>query len=55
MTGMAAFAKIPVRMSVQDFLAREPGDGLRYELVDGSRAHGADEHHTRFPAEPLVA
>lgn len=35
MTGMAALAKIAVRMSVRDFLDWEPGDGLRYELVDG--------------------
>lgn len=35
MTGMAALLKIPVRMSVRDFLAWESGDGLRYELVDG--------------------
>ena len=32
---MSAFLKLPVYMSVQDFLAWEPNDGLRYELVDG--------------------
>lgn len=32
---MVALAKIAVRMSVQDFLDWEPGDGLNYELVDG--------------------
>ena len=32
---MSATAKLPLRMSVQDFLSWEPGDGQRYELVDG--------------------
>lgn len=32
---MVALPKLPVRMSVRDFLNWEPGDGLRYELVDG--------------------
>jgi Uma2 family endonuclease len=32
---MSAVAKIPVRMTVRDFLGWESGDGLRYELVDG--------------------
>ncbi len=32
---MAALAKVPVYMSVRDFLDWEAGDGLRYELVDG--------------------
>jgi Uma2 family endonuclease len=32
---MVALAKVGVRMSVRDFLAWEPGDGVRYELVDG--------------------
>ncbi len=32
---MSASLKLPVRMSVQDFLAWEPGDGRPYELVDG--------------------
>jgi Uma2 family endonuclease len=32
---MSATVKIPVRMSVRDFLAWDPGDGLPYELVDG--------------------
>lgn len=35
MTSMVALAKIAIRMSVRDFLDWEPGDGLRYELVDG--------------------
>ena len=35
MIGMPAAAKLPVRMSVQDFFAWESGDHLRYELVDG--------------------
>lgn len=32
---MSAVAQLSVRMSVRDFLAWEPGDGSRYELVDG--------------------
>ncbi len=32
---MATLAKMPVRMSVSDFLRWESQDGLRYELVDG--------------------
>ena len=32
---MSATTKLPLRMSVQDFLSWEPGDGQRYELVDG--------------------
>ena len=32
---MAALAKLPVRMTVREFLAWEPGDDARYELVDG--------------------
>ncbi len=32
---MSVLAKRPVHMSVRDFLAWEPGDGFRYELVDG--------------------
>ena len=32
---MIALAKVPVRMSVRDFLSWESADGLRYELVDG--------------------
>ena len=45
---MAALAKIPVRMSVEEFIAWEPGDGRAWQLVDGepqamspaSRTHG---------------
>jgi Uma2 family endonuclease len=32
---MNVLAKLPVRMTVRDFLDWESGDGLRYELVDG--------------------
>ncbi|MBV9655915.1 MAG: Uma2 family endonuclease [Acetobacteraceae bacterium] len=32
---MSATAKVPLRMSVQEFLAWDAADGLRYELVDG--------------------
>jgi Uma2 family endonuclease len=32
---MIALAKIPLRMSVRDFLEWESGDALHYELVDG--------------------
>jgi Uma2 family endonuclease len=32
---MSASAKLPLRMSIRDFLSWEPGDGQRYELVDG--------------------
>jgi Uma2 family endonuclease len=35
MIGMPAVAKLPVRMSVQDFFEWESGDHRRYELVDG--------------------
>ena len=46
---MVAVAKIPVRMSVDEFLAWEPGDGQAWQLVDGEpqamspakRTHGA--------------
>ena len=45
---MVALAKVPVQMSVQDFLSWEPGDGHTWQLVDGvpqamapaSRTHG---------------
>ncbi len=48
MIGMGALPKVPVRMSVQEFLNWDSGDHLRYELVDGepraiapaSRTHG---------------
>ncbi len=32
---MTALARIPVRMSVDEFLAWEPGDGRAWQLVDG--------------------
>ena len=32
---MVALASLPERMSVPEFFRWEPGDGLRYELVDG--------------------
>ncbi len=32
---MIAVAKLPVRMSIREFLGWDPGDGLTYELVDG--------------------
>ncbi len=32
---MVALAKIPMRMSVAEFLAWEPGDGRPWQLVDG--------------------
>ncbi len=46
---MVAVAKIPVSMSLAEFLAWDPGDGRRWQLVDGepqamalgSRTHGA--------------
>ena len=46
---MIAVAKIPVRMSVAEFLAWDPGDGQPWQLVDGApqamsppnRTHGA--------------
>ena len=46
---MVAAAKIPVRMSVEEFMAWDPGDGRPWQLVDGvpaamapaSRTHGA--------------
>jgi Uma2 family endonuclease len=33
--GVPASARLPVHMSVQDFFAWHPNDGLQYELVDG--------------------
>ena len=32
---MVALAKVPVPMSVDEFLAWEPGDGCAWQLVDG--------------------
>src|SRR5437660_551274 len=32
---MGALAKLPVRMSVEEFLNWDSGDGMRYELADG--------------------
>jgi Uma2 family endonuclease len=32
---MSALAKLPIHMSVQEFIHWEPGDGMHYELVDG--------------------
>ena len=45
---MVAVAKIPIHMSVQDFLSWNPGDGRAWQLVDGepqamapaNRTHG---------------
>lgn len=46
---MSAIAKVPVRMTIAEFLAWDPGDGHLWQLVDGepqamapaSRTHGA--------------
>lgn len=46
---MSVAVKIPVRMTLDEFLVWEPGDGLRWQLVDGepqamapcNRTHGA--------------
>ena len=54
---MTALAKIPVRMSVKEFLAWAPGDGRAWQLVDGvprtmgplNLGHGA--HGLAFPIE----
>jgi len=35
MHGMALLAKIPIRMTVDEFLKWDSGDAFRYELVDG--------------------
>jgi Uma2 family endonuclease len=43
---MVALAKIPVRMSVGEFLKWDSADGLRYELVDG-------EPRARVPASTI--
>jgi len=40
---MSAFAKVPVWMSVAQFLVWDSGDPYRYELVDG-------EPHAMAPA-----
>jgi Uma2 family endonuclease len=45
---MVAAAKVPIRMSAEEFLNWDSGDGLKYELVDGepramapaNRTHG---------------
>ena len=45
---MVALARLPIRMSVAEFLAWEPGDGRAWQLVDGepqamspaNRSHG---------------
>lgn len=47
MRRMAARAKLPVRMTVHEFLEWDPGDGARYELVDGvpnAMAPGSNVH-----------
>ena len=44
---MVAFAKIPVRMSVAEFMDWHPGDGRRWQLVDGepqAMAPGSTTH-----------
>lgn len=43
---MSAFAKVPVRMSVAEFLVWDSGDPCRYELVDG-------EPHAMAPASSV--
>ncbi len=43
---MVALAKVPLRMTVDEFLRWDPGDDGRYELVDG-------EPRAMAPASPL--
>jgi len=43
---MIAAAKIPMRMSVSEFLSWEPGDGLSWQLVDGAPQAMAPANHT---------
>ena len=45
---MNALAKVPVRLTVAEFLAWEPGDGRKWELVDG-------EPRAMAPASPTHA
>jgi len=45
---MNVLTKPPVRMSVDEFLAWEPGDGQKWQLVDG-------EPHVMAPAAPTHA
>ena len=45
---MNALAKLPVRMTVQEFLAWEPGDGRAWQLVNG-------EPQAMAPAKPTHA
>jgi Uma2 family endonuclease len=61
---MAVLAKIPVRMTVDEFLKWDSDDGLRYELVDGepramapvSTFHGFLQNELgRFIGNHLVA
>ena len=33
---MSASLKLPVHMTVEEFFAWDPGDGQRYELVEGA-------------------
>ena len=65
---MSAAAKIPVRMTVEQFLNWDPGDGRRWQLLDGepramapaNRTHGALQgelgrligNHLRASASP---
>jgi Uma2 family endonuclease len=44
---MAVLAKIPVRMSVEEFLNWDPGDTLKYELVDGEPRAMAPANRTQ--------
>jgi Uma2 family endonuclease len=44
---MVALAKVPVRMSVDEFLNWDSGDFVRYELVDGEPRAMAPTNRTR--------
>ncbi len=56
---MVALAKIPVFMSVDEFMAWDPGDGRPWQLVDGvpqamsptNRTHGALQSRLAFMLE----
>ena len=54
---MVALARIPVFMSVDEFLCWEPGDGRRWQLVDGvpQAMAPANRTHGTLQAELAVA
>ena len=52
---MAALAKIPVSMSVMEFLAWNPGDAQRWQLVDGEPQAMAPANRTHGTLQARLA